>query len=142
MMMDNFQRMILLCFLVISMTNCSNDDNQSTSQDIEVILHGQWKEIAPCNSCSLITFENNNTIRIDRENEPEDLKITYTIEKDAIRVERMWQIEDVKKTNLVNVLYHSNGSLELKQFYATDASSTTGFNDVTFNRVFDFQHTN
>lgn len=34
------------------------------------------------------------------------------------------------------VIYHSDETLELKQFYATDdASSTTGFNDVTFKKI-------
>lgn len=135
MVMDKFQRMILLCFLVISMTSCSNDDNQSKNQDIEVILTGQWEEITPCSSCSVITFEGNSTITIDRESEPGDMKMTYTIEKDAIRVLRIWEIEDAKKTNMVKVRYHSDGTLELMQFYATDASSATGFNDVTFKKI-------
>ena len=133
--MDKFKRMIFLCFLVFTMTNCSNDDNQSNNQDIAIILNGQWEEVAPCNSCSVIIFGKNNTITINRENDPEDLKMTYTIEKDAIRVDRMWEIGNRKKTNLVMVIYNSDETLELKQFYATDASSTTGFNDVTFKKI-------
>ena len=136
MLMDKFKRMILLYFLVFSMTNCSNDDNQSKNQDIEVILNGQWEEIAPCNSCSVIIFGENNTITVNRKDEPEDLKMTYTIEKDAIRVDRMWEIENRKKSNLVMVTYHSDETLVLKQFYATDdASNTTGFNDITFKKI-------
>lgn len=123
-----------LSLIFISLFSCDDGDS-SSGKELTRSLSGEWSEISPCFSCSTVTFKGDSEIELKYESDPEIYKISYSIERNSILINRLWDVGNDKKSNLVAVVFKSQDTLELKQFKLTDASSTTGFEDIQLKRI-------
>ncbi|PCI33750.1 MAG: hypothetical protein COB60_07145 [Flavobacteriaceae bacterium] len=121
---------ILIFSMVFTLASCNS--NEAEKQNDSLI--GAWEEVSPCKSCSTITIKNDGTILLKPYSSLEDLRMTFTFNGDYMEVNRLWLVGDDKESNIVQVNFKSNDTLELLQFRATDANSVTGFEDVTFKK--------
>jgi len=119
---------------MISASAC-NDDDASDEQELVNSLLGEWEEIAPCQSCSTVTFKDRNTIELQLSSDSEIYIITYTVNDNSILATRNWNVGNNKESNTVEVLFKSKDTLELLQFKVTDATSITGYEDILLKRM-------
>lgn len=125
----------LYCLPVIFLLVVGCSDSLSQEQRIAQNLLGKWLEISPCESCSTLTFSSNDTIYLSYEFDPTVYKIHYQIiSDDSIKVTRMWDIEQSKKTTTNKVNFLEENGLFLEQFMAVDAG-VTGFQNITLNKI-------
>src|SRR5690606_10568681 len=124
---------LILSFIMISASAC-NDDDASDEQELVNSLLGEWEEIAPCQSCSTVTFKDRNTIELQLSSDSEIYIITYTVNDNSILATRNWNVGNNKESNTVEVLFKSKDTLELLQFKVTDATSITGYEDILLKR--------
>src|SRR5690606_11860361 len=124
----------ILSFIVSFALSCDSD-KVSREQELINSLIGKWEEISPCMSCSTVTFKNNDTIELKFYSDPKTYYIRYSIDGEYITVIRDWDIGSGKETNKIKVIFKSKDTLELLQFKATDAVSTTGYDDIQLKRM-------
>jgi hypothetical protein len=88
-------------------------------------LIGTWREIYPCEGCSLLTFSDNDTIYHQFTYDNSIVKLTYQItSEDTIQIERLWENETnpyTRKTSNKIVFYNSE-SILIEKFYVSDAA--------------------
>ena len=98
---------------------CDNDNETANP------LIGTWREIHPCEDCSLLTFSDNDTIYHQFSYDNSTLKLTYRIvSEETIQIERLWESETnpyTRKTNNKIVFYNKNSML-IENFYVSDAA--------------------
>lgn len=123
-----------LSFIAFIFPACNGDDS-SDDQELVNSLLGEWEEISPCQSCSTVYFKNKNTIELKFTSDAEIYTITYTVNDNSILATRNWNVGNGKESNTVGVLFKTKDTLELLQFKVTDATSTTGFEDIILKRM-------
>ena len=115
-------------------TSCSSNDRNNDQELINSLI-GEWEEVAPCESCSVVTFEENNFISLQYDSDLEIYRMTYTLENNSMQVNRLWDVGEEKESNLVTISFSATNNLQLSQFYVTDANSVTGFIDVVLKKL-------
>ena len=113
--------------------SCDKNDSIE-SQNLNVEILGDWIEISPCEDCNTLTFSKEDTIYLKNQSDPTIYKLLYHLEKtDSIKVIRLWEIEDSKKTSTHKIGISPNNILFLEQFMPVDYG-VTGFEDITLTK--------
>jgi hypothetical protein len=82
---------------------------------------GEWIEIEPCDSCSTVTFFKDNSLSINNHNSGVTLNANYEILSTAeIKLNRLWEVEETKKTNISNFSFISPDTLLIEDFSVVD----------------------
>jgi hypothetical protein len=86
-------------------------------------LVGTWKEVYPCNDCSELTISNNDTIyqKFTSDNTTYKLFIQF-IARDSIQIERLWESDKDKRLTKNKIIFYSNDSILIEDFYSSDAA--------------------
>lgn len=86
-------------------------------------LVGIWIEVYPCKDCSELTISNNDTIyqKFTLDNATYKLFIQF-IAKDSIHIERLWKSDKDKRLTKNKVIFYSNDSILIEDFYSSDAA--------------------
>ena len=125
---------LLVPFFVLLALSCSGDD-ASQEQELVNSLLGAWEEVAPCASCLTVTFKDGHAIELKFASDPELYTMSYTVNDNALFVTRNWNVGNDRESNRVEINFQSKDSLELFEFKATDAASTTGYEDILLKRL-------
>ena len=124
---------MFLIVLSLVFITCSSDDS-NTEQNLKSSLLGTWKEVSPCESCSTIVIDGNDSIMLNYSFDPETYKMIYKLRDSTMDVTRLWEVGDNKKMNTVKITFKTKDTLLLDQFYAVD-TGTTGFLDIVFKKI-------
>lgn len=124
----------LIILISIVLTHCSSNDSENNHNFLDS-LEGIWEEVLPCQSCSTITISKDGTILLKFNNDPETYRMTFTLEGNSMQVVRHWNVGGNQISNQVLIKFNQDDTLELSQFFVTDATSTTGFDDAVFKKV-------
>jgi len=125
---------VLICVSISLGAGCDKDNNDlknklSELDSIKDKLVGKWLEVSPCDSCHILTFNENDTIALNTQWDSPTLYTYYQIiAEDSIEVTRNWEIEQDKKTTKHKFII-SRDRLSLQKFKPVDYG-IIGFEDI------------
>lgn len=113
--------MKILIFIMVSVlfVNCQKENEDFEETKSKFI--GEWFEIEPCDSCSTITFFDDNTLSINNHNSGITLNANFELlSTSEIKLNRLWEVEETKKANSSNFTFISPDTLLIEDFSAVD----------------------
>ncbi|MDR2978886.1 MAG: hypothetical protein LBV02_00345 [Bacteroidales bacterium] len=95
-----------------------NGNNRSTNP-----LIGTWREISPCEDCSLLTFSDNDTIYHQFTYDNSIVKLTYRfLSEDSIQIVRLGEPNPDRRMTNNKIVFYNSDSILIEKFTPTDAA--------------------